>query len=185
LIVNEGMKTLRGMCMEDVSRKLIEGRGQFVNDLHLPNMLHLVIVRSPHARARLLKVEGGINAGELKANLASVGEGASQGSGLDHPVLARDYVNYVGQPVAAVLGEDLYQAVDLMDEVEVEYEPLKAVVDPEEALVASPIHAGTKSNILASFQLGKKFDLPKAPVILEDTLLNKRISPNPLETRES
>jgi len=177
------MKTLRGMSMEDVSRKLIEGRGQFVNDLHLPNMLHLAIVRSPHARARLLKVEGGINAGELKANLASVGEGASQGSGIDQPILARDYVNYVGQPVAAVLGEDLYLAVDLMDEVEVEYEPLKAVVDPEEALVSAPIHAGTRSNILASFQLGKKFDLPKAPVVLEDTLLNRRISPNPLETR--
>ena len=169
--------------MEDASRKLVEGRGQFVNDLHMSNMLHLAIVRSPHARAKLLKVKGGMNSSELKANLASVGEGASEGSGAAQPVLATGYVNYVGQPVAAVLGKDQYTAIDMMDEVEVDYEPLKPVIDPEEALVAPPIHLETTSNVLASFHFGKEFDLPHAPLILEDTLLNKRISPNPLEPR--
>ncbi len=169
--------------MEDASRKLVEGRGQFVNDLHMPDMLHLAIVRSPHARAKLLKVKGGINSSELKANLASVGEGASEGSGAAQPVLATGYVNYVGQPVAAVLGKDQYTAIDMMDEVEVDYEPLKPVIDPEEALVAPPIHLETTSNVLASFHFGKEFDLPDAPLVLEDTLLNKRISPNPLEPR--
>ncbi len=169
--------------MEDVSRKLVEGRGQFVNDLHMPDMLHLAIVRSPHASAKLLKVKGGINSSELKANLASVGEGASEGPGAAQPVLAIGYVNYVGQPVAAVLGNDQYTAIDMMDEVEVDYEPLKPVIDPEEALVAPPIHLETTSNVLASFQFGKEFDLPDAPLVLEDTLLNKRISPNPLEPR--
>jgi carbon-monoxide dehydrogenase large subunit len=141
--------------MEDASRKLVEGRGQFVNDLHLPGMLHLAIVRSPHARARLLKADGGINASELKASLASVGEGATEGPGVAQPVLASDYVDYVGQPVAAVLGDDLYQAIDMMDEVEVDYEPLKPVIEPEEAMVSAPIHEGTSSNLLASYQLGK------------------------------
>lgn len=169
--------------MEDEPRKLVEGRGQFVNDIHLPDTLHLAVVRSPHARARLLKVHGGINASELKATLASVGEGASEGSGAAQPVLATGYVNYVGQPVAAVLGKDLYSAIDMMDEVEVDYEPLKAVIDPEKALVAAPIHPGTKSNILASFQLGKEFNLHESPLVLEDTLVNRRISPNPLEPR--
>ncbi|MGD0176823.1 MAG: xanthine dehydrogenase family protein molybdopterin-binding subunit [Candidatus Bathyarchaeia archaeon] len=171
------------VSMEDSSRKLVEGRGQFVNDLRLPHMLHLAIVRSPHARAKLLKVRGGINHSELKATMASVGEGASEGSGVILPVLAADYVNYVGQPVAAVLGEDLYKAVDAMDEVEVDYEPLSPVIDPEEALVSPPIHPGTDSNILAGFKLGKEFNLPNAPLVLEDTLLNRRISPNPLEPR--
>jgi carbon-monoxide dehydrogenase large subunit len=169
--------------MEDSSRRLVEGRGQFVNDIHLPNMLHMAVVRSPYARARLLRVNGGINASELKAELASVGEGASDGEGAAQPVVARDYVNYVGQPVAAVLGEDLYRAIDKMDEVQVDYEPLKPVIDPEEALVSQPIHPGTSSNILASFQLGEEFDLPDAAVVLEDKLLNRRISPNPLEPR--
>jgi carbon-monoxide dehydrogenase large subunit len=128
-------------------------------------------------------VAGGINSSELKANLSSVGEGDSEGAGAAEPVVASEYVNYIGQPVAGVLGKDPYQAEDLMDEVEVEYEPLKPVIDPEQALVSAPIHAGTSSNILASYQLGKEFDLPQAPVTLEDTLLNRRISPNPLEPR--
>jgi carbon-monoxide dehydrogenase large subunit len=171
------------VAMEDSPRKLVEGRGQYVNDLHLPNMLHLAIVRSPHARAKLLKVNGGINHSELKATLASVGEGASEGSGAVLPALATGYVNYVGQPVAAVLGEDLYKAVDALDEVEVDYEPLVPVIDPEQAVASPPIHPGTDSNILSETQFGKNFDLPDAPLIVEDTLLNRRITPNPLEPR--
>jgi carbon-monoxide dehydrogenase large subunit len=85
--------------------------------------------------------------------------------------------------VAAVLGQDPYRAEDLMDEVDVEYDPLKPVIEPEEALVSAPIHAGTNSNILVNFQLGKEFDLHDAPMVLEDTLLNRRISPNPIEPR--
>ena len=169
--------------MEDLSRKFVEGRGQYVNDLHLPDMLHMSVVRSPYARAILRKVEGGINASELKASLASVGEGDSQDSGIALPILATGYVNYVGQPVAAVLGKDQYEAEDKMDDVEVDYEPLEAVIDPEKALTAPPIHPGTSSNIAATFQLGKEFSLPNAQVVVEDTLLNRRISPNPLEPR--
>jgi carbon-monoxide dehydrogenase large subunit len=169
--------------MEDQARKLVEGRGQFVNDVHLPDMLHLAVVRSPYARARLLKVRGGINASELKASLAAVGEGASEGSGAAEPVLATGHVNYVGEPVAAVLGKDAYSAIDSMDEVEVEYEPLRPIIDPEDALVAPPIHPGAKTNVLVNFQLGSKFKLPDSNLVLEDTLVNRRISPNPLEPR--
>jgi carbon-monoxide dehydrogenase large subunit len=167
----------------DITRKLVEGRGQFVNDLHFPRMLHLAVVRSLHGRAKLLKVSGGINSSELKAKLSSVGEGASEGSGVAQPVLASGYVNYVGEPIAAVLGDDPYLAEDRMDEVEVEYEPLKAVVDPEQAVGSPPIHAGTDSNIFSTFRMGMEFDLESAPVAVEDTLLNRRISPNPLEPR--
>lgn len=167
----------------DFSRKLVEGRGQFVNDLHFPGMLHLAVVRSPFGRAKLLKVSGGINSSELKAVLSSVGEGGTEGSGVSQPVLASGYVNYVGEPVAAVLGDDAYVAEDKMDEVEVEYEPLKAVVDPEQALISAPIHAGTSSNVFSSYRMGKEVDLTSAPVAVEDILLNRRISPNPLEPR--
>lgn len=170
--------------MEDTFRRLVEGRGKFVNDVELPGMLHMAVVRSPYARAKLLKVKGGINHSELKANLASVGEGASQGSSdIVEPVLALNYVNYVGQPVAAVLGEDPYEATDKMDEVEADYEPLKPVIDPEKALAAEPIHPGTKSNAVTSFRMGKEFELGNASIALEDTLSSERISPNPLEPR--
>ncbi len=130
-----------------------------------------------------MKVDGGINSSELKANLASVGEGATEAAGAAEPVLASGYVNYVGQPVAAVLGKDPYEAEDRMDEVEMDYEPLSAIVDPEAALISPPIHAGTKSNIFATYQMGKPFDPHDASVIVEDTLVNKRIVPNPLEPR--
>jgi carbon-monoxide dehydrogenase large subunit len=168
---------------EEISKRLVQGRGKFVNDIHLPQMLHMAIIRSPHARARLLKVRGGINASELKANLSSVGEGATQETGVMQPVLASEYVNYVGQPIAAVLGDDPYSAEDKMSEVEAEYEPFKPVIDPEASLVSDPIHLGTKSNICAAFQLGKAFEAADATVVLEDTLLNRRICPNPLEPR--
>jgi carbon-monoxide dehydrogenase large subunit len=168
---------------EDISRRLVEGRGQFVNDLHLPRMLHLAVIRSPYARAKVLKVQGGINRSELKATMSSVGEGASQDGGVVQPVVAFDYVNYVGQPVAAVLGDDPYSVEDGMSEVEVEYDPLKGVVDPEASLNSEPIHPRTSSNIFATFQMGKRFDLQTAPLMLEDTLLNRRITPNPLEPR--
>lgn len=153
-----------------------------MDDLHLPNMLHLKVVRSHYARARVAKVEGGVNGSEIKLNLASVGEGASRETqAVAYPVLASDYVSYVGQPVAAVFGEDPYTAADMMDEVEVEYEPLKAVVDPEEALRSEPIHPGTKSNIMSTVQLGENFSLPSAPVVLEEEFVNERITPNPIE----
>jgi carbon-monoxide dehydrogenase large subunit len=143
----------------------------------------MAVIRSPYGRAKLLKVSGGINSSELKAGLASVGEDSSEGGGVAQPVLASDYVNFVGQPVAAVLGKDAYDAEDKMDEVEIDYEPLKAVTDPESALISPPIHPGTESNVLANFQLGRPFDLHDVPVVLQDTLLNRRISPNPLEPR--
>ena len=106
--------------MSENLRRLVEGRGQFVDDLHLPNMLHLKIVRSPYARARIAKVTGGINSSEVKFDLVSVGEGASDNiQTVPYPVLASDYVSYAGQPVAAVYAEDLYTATDKMEEVEV------------------------------------------------------------------
>jgi carbon-monoxide dehydrogenase large subunit len=170
--------------MSDNLRRLVEGRGQFVDDLHFPNMLHLKLVRSPYARARVAKVKGGINSSEVKFDLVSVGEGTSdETQTVAYPVLASDYVSYAGQPVAAVFAEDLYTATDKMEEVEVEYDPLKPVVDPEEALRSEPIHPGTKSNIVSAVQLGKDFNGPNASVELEEEFANERIITDPLETR--
>jgi len=170
--------------MSDNLRRLVEGRGQFVDDLRLPNMLHLKIVRSPYARARITKVQGGINSSELKFDLVSVGEGAEEGiQSVPYPVLASDYVSYAGQPVAAVFAEDSYAAADKLEEVDVEYEPLKPIVDPEEALRSEPIHLGTKSNVVASVQRGQDFTLRDPTVELEEEFTNERIITNPLEPR--
>ncbi len=172
---------------EDSARRFVTGRGRFVADLRLEGMLHLKLVRSPHARARITKVRaggGGVDGSELSANVAAAGEGAWGGGPptAPYPVLAHSYVSYVGQPVAAVFDADPYRAEDLAQEVEVDYDPLRALVDPEDASTFEPIHPGIKSNVVSTVQLGQDFD-EHAPVVLEDTLVNARICPNPMEPR--
>ena len=165
--------------------RLTAGRGRFVDDIHMEGMLHLKMVRSPYARARVVSVKGGITGNEFKANVAAVGEGAWGAGGyvsVPYPALASEYVSYVGQPVAAVLADDPYKAEDMMEEVEVDYESLKPLVDPESALDFEPIHPSTKSNLVGRARLGQEFD-EDAPVVLEDELLNERIIPNPMEPR--
>jgi aerobic carbon-monoxide dehydrogenase large subunit len=163
---------------------LITGHGTFVDDLHLERMLHLKIVRSTFARAKILKLEGGITGSEFKANLSAVGEGAWGGErvSVPYPALASDYVSYVGQPVAAVLADDQYKAEDMMEEVNVDYDALKPLVDPEDAFTFEPIHPATKSNIVSKVELGHDFQ-SDAQLVLEDELVNERIAANPIEPR--
>lgn len=154
-----------------------------MDDFRLPETLYIKFVRSPYARARILRVRGGINSSELNATLASTGEGAVGSlSSAAMPVLASGYVNFVGQPVAAVLGESRYQAEDLAESVEVDYEPLKPVVDVEEALRSEPIHQGSTSNVLTRHTLGSKFE-PDSHLVLEDSFRIERIAANPIEPR--
>ncbi len=168
----------------DSERNFVRGRGTFVGDLGLPSMLHLKVARSIYARADLVRVRASITGREITADLAATGEGAEGGTGqVPYPVLARDRVNYVGQPVAAVLGESEAQAEDFLAGVEIEYTPLKPLVDPEEALRAEPIHPGTTSNVFGAARVGRTFRDPPSSVVLEDVLVNERIAPNPLEPR--
>jgi aerobic carbon-monoxide dehydrogenase large subunit len=167
---------------DDQELRFVLGRGRYVDDIKLEGMLHMHIVRSPYARARVVSVSGGINGLELKAEMAAVGEDAGDRGAIRFPALASEQVNYVGQPVAAVLGDDRYQAEDRADEVDVQYEPLKAVMDPEKSLESEPIHPNSKSNLAAEGTVGKDFKL-RAPVELEETFRMARVTPNPLETR--
>ena len=77
------------------------GRGKFVDDINLPGLIRMVVLRSPYARAKIVRLEGGISGRELTGNMSSVGEGATEGSeGLQQPILSTNFVNYVGQPVS-------------------------------------------------------------------------------------
>ena len=176
------MKANRDPYANEDEVRFVLGKGRFVDDIKMDGMLHLHFVRSPYARARVLSVGGGINGNELKADMAAVGEDAGDSSTVSFPVLATESVNYVGQPVAAVLGGDEYEAEDKSEEVDVQYEPLKPVMDMEKSLDSEPIHPSTKNNLVAESSLGKDFDL-RAPVEVEDTFRMSRVTPNPLETR--
>lgn len=162
----------------------VKGNGRFVDDIHFPNLLHMTVVRSPYARARINGISGGLNGRELKALRSSVGEGASKAeSVLIEPVLAQEYVNYVGQPVAAVFADDRYASEDLLDSVDVDYEPLKPIMTIKDALTSEPMHPLSKSNVLSDTWRGEDFKDPEVPIILEDEFSNRRISTNPIEPR--
>ncbi|PSN85181.1 hypothetical protein B9Q02_07415, partial [Candidatus Marsarchaeota G1 archaeon BE_D] len=131
-----------------------------MDDLKLPDTLYLHVIRSAYARARVERVKGGINASEFNASLTSVGEGAFTGkSFVAMHAFASERVNFFGEPVAAVLGRTPYEAADLAESVEVDYEPLKPVLTIEDALSSEPIHSGTNSNVLSSYELGNRFKL--------------------------
>jgi len=170
--------------MTDAPTTFVRGTGAFVDDVSLPGMLHLRVARSVYARARLVRVKGGITHADIPGTLSSVGEGAtSSKGGVPHPILASGFVNYVGQPVAAVVGRTPYEAADLAQAVDVVYEPLKPVVDPETAEAVEPIHPGTKSNVLARARVGSDFRPPRGAIEVEGTFANERVVPNPMEPR--
>ncbi|MGH9265552.1 MAG: aerobic carbon-monoxide dehydrogenase large subunit [Acidimicrobiales bacterium] len=122
--------------------RFIAGRGNYVEDVVLPNMLHMAILRSPYAHARINSIDtsaatalSGVVAvvtGELLAqhNLAWM----PTLSGDTQAVLATDKVRFQGQEVACVVAEDRYVAHDALELIEVDYEPLPAVVNPHQAL---------------------------------------------------
>ncbi|MBI3109082.1 MAG: xanthine dehydrogenase family protein molybdopterin-binding subunit [Candidatus Rokubacteria bacterium] len=139
--------------------RLLTGRGTYIDD-HPPvaNLSHAAIVRSPHPHARILGYD-------LSAALAMDGVvGAITGAdvlkhskpfsvGVTAPVqyfcAATDKARFVGEPVAVVVARDRYVAEDAADLVQVSYEPLPAVVDPERALEpdAPVLHEAVGSNL--------------------------------------
>ncbi|HVI84432.1 MAG TPA: xanthine dehydrogenase family protein molybdopterin-binding subunit, partial [bacterium] len=110
-------------------------------------MLHLALVRSPHAHARIRTVDAAgaialsgvsavITAADLEAPVPRIAVRPTPPDldALSHPLLADGITRYVGEPVAAVLAGDRYEAEDAVDRVRVEYEILPAVSDVETAI---------------------------------------------------
>lgn len=163
---------------------LVRGKGTYVDDIHLPNMLHMAVIRSPYPRARILSIKGGLNGNELKGSVESVGEGATEGAQETvEPIFGVNSVNYAGQPVAAVFGKDLYSAQDEMESVDVDYDPLKPVMSIDDALSMPPIYSAIQSNIMSDQWRGAEFELRDAPLVLEDSFFNRRVATNPIEPR--
>jgi aerobic carbon-monoxide dehydrogenase large subunit len=126
-------------------REILRGRARFLDDLDPPGLAHAAFVRSPLAHARI----GGIRFPESADGLIAVVGAADlegrarplpvqsvEGATLapaPHPLLASGEVRYVGQPVVAVVAESRALAEDAAELVDVDYEPLEAVVDPRRA----------------------------------------------------
>ncbi len=124
--------------------RFIQGRGNYVEDVVLPNMLHMAILRSPYAHATITSIDTTrasaspgvvvVVTGEILAahNLAWM----PTLSGDTQAVLATDKVRFQGQEVACVIAETIAQAHDALELVDVDYTPLKAVTSPQQAMSA-------------------------------------------------
>jgi aerobic carbon-monoxide dehydrogenase large subunit len=197
------MPTLLG---ERIKRKedprLIQGRGHYVDDFKLDGMLHMAFARSVYAHARLKSVSTeparalpGVVAvytgADLKGKVGLVPCAAGM-EGLkipDHPCLAIDTVNYVGEPIAAVVARDRSVARDAVDLIEVDYEPLPAVVDPEKAIAAGAprVHEKLADNVafVAKLEGGdwKAVEADSSLKVIKQRMFNQRLAPVSMETR--
>ena len=157
--------------------RLLRGEGRFVHDVNLPGQLHAVLVRSPHAHARIVRIDttpaaaaAGVAAVFTGEDFAREGFGGPSptlkrsrpdGSPMfwrGHPVLARDRVRTIGDPVAIVIAATLAQAKDAAEFVEVEYEALPAVTSTADAAgpEASRVWDECPDNISNVFELGNR-----------------------------
>ena len=176
------------------SRFLI-GNGSYVENIDLPGALHAVFIRSHYAHARILEID--VSAAlELPATqvftAADVDLGPFQPPhipGIDQrmgrPFLAHDVVRFVGDIVAIVVSERRDVGVDAADLIRVEYEPLPAVVRPEQALAGDVLlfpEAGT--NVCASHPADRDEHLFDAcEVVVSGRLVSQRMAACPLEAR--
>jgi carbon-monoxide dehydrogenase large subunit len=184
---------------------LITGRGQYVDDVRLgagrPAVVQMVVVRSPyaHAEVRAINLEearalpgvvAALAASELVEALPSI-EPIPIPRKLNKPVrkaLALQRVRYVGDPVAVIAAESLTLAQDARELVEVDYEPLPAVADPEAALAADAplLYEEFGSNVAFDTLVGGG-DIEAAFAQAEHTtrlrVVNQRVAPSSLEPR--
>jgi carbon-monoxide dehydrogenase large subunit len=185
--------------------RLVTGRGRFIDDIAPPGALHVAIVRSTHARGRIVTVDAtaaralpGVQVflpadlPELDTPLpAHIADPGNPYVRLDtpraQPAFARQEVRYVGEPVAAVVAPDAYAAADAAAAVRVDYEPWPAVRDAEAAMRdgAPAVHEGLP-NVVArvSAAIGDvERAFAQADVVVEEQPFHGRVSSMALETR--
>jgi carbon-monoxide dehydrogenase large subunit len=125
---------------------LVTGQGRYVDDIELPGMLYLALLRSPYPHARIISINTGraqampgvvavVTGNDISGQVAIPAAVMVPGQKIPpHPVLARGVVHAPGVPVAAVVAQSRALAQDAAYAIEVEYEPLPAVVNAEQAL---------------------------------------------------
>jgi carbon-monoxide dehydrogenase large subunit len=180
--------------------RLVTGRGRYVSDVEMPRLLHVAFVRSVHAHARIRGVETA--AAAAVPGVAAVVTGADPGfarhrvrarSALptyvetEQPVLAGPKVRFAGEALAVVVARERYAAEDAAHLVEVDYEPLPAVVDVVRARGHHAVlHGAAPDNVLLSrrFEHGDvEATLAGSVVVVERAFRTNRQTAAPLEGR--
>jgi len=185
--------------------KLITGKGRYLDDIKLPGMVHLAILRSPYAHANIRSIDTSaartapgvvavFTGSDITYNPLPMAWPAGGASGIQNNinmprVLATDSVKWTGEGVAAVVAETVAQAQDALELINVDWEPLPAVVDAEKATQpgAPQLHENAPNNVVFEWSVGNKDGtaaaFANAEVIVRQRLVNNRLVPNPMEVR--
>jgi len=182
--------------------RLLQGHGLFVDDVRLPGMAHMALLRSPHAHARIRRIDTdrardapGVLAVYTHADLGALGNPLPKL--IPHPslvhhktqyALAPDTVRYAGEPVACVVAESRYAAEDAVDLITVDYEPLPVAATLEQAIApqAPLVHEDIGTNIAARYaqRVGDvEQAFAAAPHRFRERLVIDRGASCPMETR--
>jgi CO/xanthine dehydrogenase Mo-binding subunit/aerobic-type carbon monoxide dehydrogenase small subunit (CoxS/CutS family) len=172
----------RSLRRVDADEK-VTGKAAYAYDMALPGMVYGEILRSPMAHARITRLDTGA-ARELPGVLAVLTQADMPPARFgaftqDETALADGVVRYVGEGVAAVIATDEDTARAALDLIEVEYDPLPAVVDPEAAMAegAPQLHEGAERNIVAHNRvIGGEIEkgFAEADVVYEDRFATSR-----------
>ncbi len=191
--------------------RFITGRGSYTDDLKLPGMTYAAFVRSPHAHARIRKIDTGaalrhpgvvaVFTGKDMAGVNSLPcgwdlrkekkvPGVIQDLAIvPHMPLASDAARHVGDPVAVVIADSQAAAVDAAEKVKVDWEPLPSVTATDKATAAGApqIHAGAPSNVAFKWEIGDRAATDAAfkgaAVTVKKRIVNQRLVANAMEPR--
>ena len=188
--------------------RFITGKGNYTDDINRPGQAHAYFLRSPHAHAKIKKID--LSAAKAVAGVVDIFTGddiaADKVGGLicgwmihskdgspmaagAHPALAQGKVRYVGDHVAVVIADTLAIARDAAEKIKVDYEVLPAVVDMTKARQkdAPQVHDGIASNRVFDWHLGDKAATDKAFAaarhVTKLDIVNNRLIPNAMEPR--
>jgi carbon-monoxide dehydrogenase large subunit len=182
--------------------RLLTGGALYTDDLALPNMVHAVMVRSPHAHARIKHVD--VAAARSSPGVVAVYIGTDVDSlqatpcawllpnanlkVAKYPCIATDVVRYVGDIVAVVVAETPAQAYDASELVVVDYESLPCVLDPQQAIEpgAPQLHEDVENNVAFKWTVaGGDVDaaFAKAEIVIKERIVQQRLIPTAMEPR--
>jgi aerobic carbon-monoxide dehydrogenase large subunit len=197
--INDRKPLGHGRMLRKEDPRFVRGLGRYCDDVQLPGMLHLAILRSPLAHARIVSIDTSAAEAHPKVRAVITGTAlAAQGlawmptlSNDVQAVLATDKVRFQGQEVAFVVAEDRYAARDALELIDVEYEPLPPVIDARTALAAdAPVIrddlTDKTDNHVFDWEAGDAEAtaavFAHADVVVTEDIVYPRVHPAPMET---
>ncbi len=185
--------------------KFITGKGRYLDDIQMPGMTHIAILRSPYAHANIRSIDTSaaksmpgviavFTGADIPYNPLPMAWPAGGVAGIRNNIntprtLATDSVKWSGEGVAAVVAETAEQAHDALEAITVDWEPLPTVVDAEKATQpgAVQLHENAPNNIVFEWTVGDKAGtdaaVDAAEVVVRQRIVNQRLIPNPMEVR--